>query len=87
MSHQSRRQSLVRIRQAQHSNQSTKIPSGNEVMERHECETKNLQCGRFSSLTEPSHRELQEIGVKVGWAVRGHREVKARGIPPLELPM
>jgi NADH dehydrogenase/NADH:ubiquinone oxidoreductase subunit G len=52
LSHRSRRQRLVKIRQVQCSNQLATIPSGNEGMERQEGGAENLRRGRLSSLME-----------------------------------
>jgi hypothetical protein len=51
----------------------------NEGMERPEGEAKSLQCERFSSVTELSHRELREIGIKMEWAIHGAQKSQDQG--------
>jgi hypothetical protein len=53
------------------SSESKEISRGNEGMERPESQAKNFQSRGPSSLVEPSHRELQKVGIKMGWVICG----------------
>jgi hypothetical protein len=60
-----------------------KIPSRNRGMEISESQTKGIWGQGSSSLAESLHRELLEIGIKMGWAICGHGKVEAMGVLPL----